>query len=135
MMPAPAQLVVAAALVDGAGRVFVQRRPEEKAMGGLWEFPGGKVEPGETPLTALVRELHEELRIETEEACLAPATFSTGDISGRPLILLLYVCRKWRGTIDPQEAAGTRWVTTTEMFGLAMPPADRPLVAMLDALL
>lgn len=127
--------VVAAALVDSQGRVFVQQRPAGKAMAGLWEFPGGKVEPGESPEAALIRELREELLIETETACLAPATFSTGMIGERPLLLLLYVCRKWRGMIQPQEAAGTRWVTTPQMFALDMPPADRPLVAMLDALL
>lgn len=128
-------IVVAAALIDSDSRVFVQRRPAGKAMGGLWEFPGGKVEPGEAPDSALIRELREELLIETEEACLAPATFSTGMIGDRPLLLLLYVCRKWRGIVQPQEADGTRWVKTAELFSLDMPPADTPLIAMLDALI
>ncbi len=104
-------------------------------MGGLWEFPGGKVEPGEAPEAALIRELREELLIETEAACLAPASFSTGMIGDRPLLLLLYVCRKWSGLITPQEAPASKWVPTHELFSLDMPPADRPLVAMLDALL
>ncbi|WP_443971276.1 (deoxy)nucleoside triphosphate pyrophosphohydrolase [Sphingobium sp. CR28] len=132
---APPQIVVAAALVDGAGRVFIQQRPLHKAMGGLWEFPGGKVEPGEAAEHALVRELREELAIETETACLAPATFSTGTIGERPLLLLLYVCRKWTGQIVAQEAIDTRWLLPHELFAVEMPPADRPLVAMLDALL
>jgi len=127
--------VVAAALVDGQSRVFVQQRPPEKTMGGLWEFPGGKVEPGEAPEAALIRELREELLIETDMACLAPATFSTGTIGDRPLLLLLYVCRKWRGPVTPQEAPQWQWLPTRNLFALDMPPADRPLVAMLDALL
>lgn len=127
--------VVAAALVDERSRVFVQQRPMEKTMGGLWEFPGGKVEPGEAPEAALIRELREELTIETDMACLAPATFSTGMIGDRPLLLLLYVCRKWRGLITPQEAPRSKWMHTHELFSLEMPPADKPLVAMLDALL
>jgi len=128
-------VVVAAALVDAQSRVFVQRRPQGKAMAGLWEFPGGKVEPGEPYEEALIRELREELLIETETACLAPACFSTGQIGERPLLLLLYVCRKWTGIVQPQIADGSKWVRTAEMFSLDMPPADRPLVAMLDALL
>ncbi len=132
---APLQIVVAAALVDGSGRVFIQQRPLHKAMGGLWEFPGGKVEPGEAAEQALVRELREELAIETETACLAPAAFSTGTIGDRPLLLLLYVCRKWKGQIAAQEAIDTRWLLPHELFAVEMPPADRPLVAMLDALL
>lgn len=127
--------VVAAALVDEQARVFVQQRPPEKNMGGLWEFPGGKVERGELPEAALIRELREELLIDTDAACLAPATFSTGMIGDRPLLLLLYVCRKWRGMVTPQEAPQSKWVATRELFSLEMPPADRPLVAILDALL
>ena len=128
-------IVVAAALIDAESRVFVQRRPAGKTMAGLWEFPGGKVEPGEQPEAALIRELREELLIETEEACLAPAAFSTGMIGERHLILLLYVCRKWRGVVQPHEADGSKWVRTNELFVLEMPPADQPLIAILDALI
>jgi len=128
-------LVVAAALVDAQSRVFVQQRPADKSMGGLWEFPGGKVEEGESPEAALIRELREELCIGTEAACLAPATFATGQIGDRPLLLLLYVCRKWTGIVRPTEAQDSRWLRTHELFALDMPPADVPLVAMLDALL
>lgn len=128
-------VVVAAALIDAQGRIFVQQRPPEKNMGGLWEFPGGKLEPGETPEEALIRELREELGIETETACLAPATFATGHVGARPLLLLLYVCRKWRGIVHPTEASDSRWLRSHELFALDMPPADEPLVAVLDALL
>ncbi|BAK66460.1 CTP pyrophosphohydrolase [Sphingobium sp. SYK-6] len=128
-------VVVAAALVDSNTRIFVQQRPPGKAMAGLWEFPGGKVEPGEQPEAALVRELREELAIETETACLAPATFATGMIEDRPLLLLLYVCRKWKGQVVPTEASDSRWLHKQQLFALDMPPADQPLVAMLDALL
>ncbi|HZV17188.1 MAG TPA: (deoxy)nucleoside triphosphate pyrophosphohydrolase [Sphingobium sp.] len=128
-------VVVAAALVDAQSRIFVQQRPMEKNMGGLWEFPGGKVEPGESPEHALIRELDEELGIATETACLAPATFATGQIGERPLLLLLYVCRKWRGMVAPTQAIDSRWLRSHELFALEMPPADQPLVAMLDALL
>ncbi len=134
MQPSPL-LVVAAALIDAQSRIFVQQRPLGKSMGGLWEFPGGKVEPSESPENALIRELREELGIETEAACLAPATFATGEIGDRPLLLLLYVCRKWSGAVHPTEAADSRWLRSHELFALEMPPADQPLVAMLDALI
>lgn len=128
-------IVVAAALIDAQSRIFVQQRPAHKNMGGLWEFPGGKVEPGESPEHALIRELREELTIETETACLAPATFATGQVGERPLLLLLYVCRKWTGQIHLTEAPDGRWLRSHELFSLEMPPADLPLVAMLDALI
>jgi 8-oxo-dGTP diphosphatase len=128
-------IVAACALVDADGRVLITQRPEGKAMAGLWEFPGGKVEPGETPEAALIRELREELAIETETACLAPASFATGMVDQRPLLLLLYVCRKWSGLVNPAEALDSRWLRSHELFALDMPPADLPLVAMLDALL
>lgn len=128
-------VVVAAALIDAQSRIFVQQRPLHKNMGGLWEFPGGKVEAGESPEAALIRELKEELGITTETACLAPASFSTGQIGERPLLLLLYVCRKWTGMVQPTEATASKWLRSHELFALDMPPADEPLIAMLDALL
>jgi 8-oxo-dGTP diphosphatase len=134
--PSPALLlVVAAALVDADGRVLVQRRPEGKPMAGLWEFPGGKVEPGETPEAALIRELAEELGIETWGSCLAPAAFASEALGERHLILLLYVCRKWRGLPRALHGEELRWVRPLELHGLDMPPADRPLIGLLEALL
>lgn len=127
--------VVAVALIDGDGRVLVQQRPEGKPMAGLWEFPGGKLEAGETPEMALVRELKEELGIDTETACVAPATFASEGLGDRHLLLLLYVCRKWRGVPRALEGGALKWVRPIELYGLEMPPADRPLVALLDALL
>ncbi|MBP6030397.1 MAG: (deoxy)nucleoside triphosphate pyrophosphohydrolase [Sphingobium sp.] len=128
-------IVVAAALVDAGGRVLLQQRPEGKAMAGLWEFPGGKVDAGETLQAALVRELEEELGILTHESCLAPATFANGRTEdGQELLLLLYVCRKWTGVPYLRHAAALRWARPTEMFALPMPPADLPMIGVLDAL-
>lgn len=126
--------VAAAALVDADGRVLLQQRPPGKPMAGLWEFPGGKVEPGETPEQALLRELGEELDIATDAACLAPATFASAMVGDRPLLLLLYVCRKWRGVPRAIEASALRWVRPHEMHALAMPPADRPMTGIIEAL-
>jgi 8-oxo-dGTP diphosphatase len=126
--------VVAAALVDGDGRVLLQTRPEGKAMAGLWEFPGGKIEPGETPEAALIRELREELAIDVEAACLAPACFASAPLGDRHLLLLLYVCRKWRGVPEAVEGGALRWVRPVEMHALPMPPADRPLIGLIEAL-
>jgi 8-oxo-dGTP diphosphatase len=127
--------VAAVALIDIDGRVLVQQRPEGKSMAGLWEFPGGKVEPGETPEIALIRELKEELGIDTETACLAPATFASEALGDRHLLLLLYVCRKWKGIPLALEGGALKWIWPRELHGLEMPPADRPLVALLEALL
>jgi 8-oxo-dGTP diphosphatase len=131
----PTMIVVAAALVDRDGRVLLQQRPPGRQMAGLWEFPGGKIEPGERPEAALIRELREELGIETEEACLAPATFASAPLGDRHLLLLLYICRKWQGNPEPIDAAALKWVRPNQMFGLAMPPADIPLIGLLDALI
>jgi len=128
-------LVVAAALIDADGRVLVQQRSAHRSMAGLWEFPGGKVEPGETPEAALVRELREELGIDTESACLAPAGFASEALGSRHLLLLLYVCRKWRGVPAALDAQGLKWVCPRELHGLAMPPADTPLIGLLEALI
>ena len=128
-------LVVAAALIDADGRVLVQQRSAHRSMAGLWECPGGKVEPGETPETALVRELREELGIDTETACLAPAGFASEALGSKHLLLLLYVCRKWRGVPAALDAQGLKWVRPLDLHGLAMPPADSPLIGLLEALI
>ncbi|KQZ65481.1 NTP pyrophosphohydrolase [Sphingopyxis sp. Root1497] len=128
-------IVVAAALVDRDGRVLVQQRPEGTAMAGLWEFPGGKIEPGETPEAALIRELDEELGIVVDHACLAPACFASEPLGDRHLLLLVYALRKWQGVPVAQHATALRWVRPVELYGLDMPPADRPLIGLLDALL
>lgn len=127
--------VVAAALVDGAGRVLLQRRAPGRAMAGLWEFPGGKVEADELPEAALVRELSEELGIEVDPAALSPACFASAAVGDRHMILLLYLCREWRGTPQPLDASALQWILPAGMAGLAMPPADIPLIALLDTLL
>ncbi|HET6538219.1 MAG TPA: (deoxy)nucleoside triphosphate pyrophosphohydrolase [Sphingopyxis sp.] len=133
-LPVNYLVVTAAALVDGDGRILVQQRPAGGSMAGLWEFPGGKMEHGETPETALIRELHEELGIDVEQACLAPACFASDKVGEKHLLLLLYVCRKWRGTPTAHHAEALRWVRPVEMYGLDMPPADIPLIGLIEAL-
>ena len=128
-------IVVAAAMVDRDGRVLVQQRPEGTAMAGLWEFPGGKLEPGETPEAALIRELAEELGIEVDHGCLAPACFASEPLGERHLLLLVYALRKWKGVPEARHATALRWVRPVELYGLDMPPADRPLIGLLEALL
>jgi len=127
--------VVAAALVDGDGRVLLQQRAPGRAMAGLWEFPGGKVEDGELPEAALVRELHEELGIEVAAADLLPACFASAPLGERHMILLLYLCHRWRGEPRPLDANALRWETPAAMRTLAMPPADEPLVDLLETLM
>lgn len=127
--------MVACALIDVDGRVLVARRPEGRPMAGLWEFPGGKVRPGESPEAALVRELEEELGIRTHESCLAPFTFASHAYPDFHLLMPLYVCRVFEGTPRPREGQELRWVRAAELAQLPMPPADRPLVAMLRELL
>ena len=131
----PRLLVSAAALVDADGRVLLAQRPEGKSMAGLWEFPGGKVEEGETPEAALVRELAEELAIDTAESCLAPIAFSSHEYDGFHLVLLLYACRKWKGEPRPVEGNALAWVRPNRLRDYPMPPADAPLVAILRDLL
>jgi len=128
-------IVVAAALVDREGRILLQQRAPHRSMAGLWEFPGGKVEDGETPEAALIRELKEELGIDADAACLAPATFASQPVAGEHMLLLLYTCRKWRGIPQALDASALTWVRPQEMFGLPMPPADIPLIGLLDALI
>jgi 8-oxo-dGTP diphosphatase len=126
-------LVTAAALIDRDGRVLVQQRAQGP-LAGLWEFPGGKIEPGETPATALIRELREELGVDVEAACLAPAAFASEPLGERHLLLLLHVCRKWRGVPQPLEAADIRWVRPVELHAFPMPAPDVPLIGLLEAL-
>jgi 8-oxo-dGTP diphosphatase len=128
-------LVAAAALIDADGRVLITRRPEGKPMAGLWEFPGGKVEPGETPEKTLIRELKEELDIDTSASCLAPLTFASHGYPEFHLLMPLYVCRKWQGIVRPTEGQATKWVRARDLRGYAMPPADLPLIAPLIELL
>lgn len=128
-------LVVAVALIDADGRVLLQRRPPGKSLPDMWEFPGGKVEQGETPEAALVRELDEELGIRTHESCLAPASFASEPLDGRHMLLLLYVCRKWEGVPEARHATALQWVRPAHMYALDMPPADLPLIGLLDALI
>lgn len=131
----PTMIVVAAALVDNQRRVLLQQRSPDRSMAGLWEFPGGKLEDSELPEAALVRELHEELGIETEAGSLIPAAFASAPLGERHMLLLLYICREWRGEPRPLDASGLQWLKPSEMRGLAMPPADQPLIGLLDALI
>ncbi|MEQ6202891.1 (deoxy)nucleoside triphosphate pyrophosphohydrolase [Sulfitobacter sp. HNIBRBA2951] len=128
-------LVSAVALVDIDGRVLLAQRPEGKSMAGLWEFPGGKVEAGETPEAALIRELQEELGIDTWASCLAPLTFASHAYEDFHLMMPLFACRKWGGTPRPKEGQTLKWVKPTQMAEYPMPAADIPLVAMLRDLL
>ena len=131
----PLLFVVAAALVDRQGRVLVQQRPPGKMMGGLWEFPGGKVEPGEAPEAALVRELAEELGITVAAEALSPLTFASEALADRHLLLLLYLCRAWEGLPQALDATAIAWHVPGDLRALAMPPADLPFVAVLEAAL
>ena len=124
-------LVSAVALFDADGRVLLTQRPEGKHMAGLWEFPGGKVEPGELPEAALTREIREELGVEICERCAAPLTFVSHQYENFHLLMMLYVCRKWEGIPQPLEGQALAWKFPREMTGMPMPPADLPLVAAL----
>ncbi|MGV8839860.1 MAG: (deoxy)nucleoside triphosphate pyrophosphohydrolase [Bauldia sp.] len=128
-------LVVCGALVDADGRVLICQRPEGKTLSGLWEFPGGKVERDETPEAALVRELREELGIETGARCLSPLSFASHDYGDFHLLMPLYLCRKWEGIPMPQEGQAVKWVWPKNLADYPMPPADKPLLAALTDLL
>jgi 8-oxo-dGTP diphosphatase len=128
-------LVVACALVDADGRVLLAQRPEGKQLAGLWEFPGGKVETGETPEQCLVRELHEEIGIETEIPCLAPLTFASHSYDDFHLLMPLFVCRRFKGIAQPKEGQTLKWVWPRQMRDYPMPPADAPLIPFLIDLL
>jgi 8-oxo-dGTP diphosphatase len=131
----PTVLVVAAALIDTDGRVLIAQRPEGKAFAGLWEFPGGKIEPGERPEQALIRELREELGIEVSAACLAPFVFTSHAYDSFHLLMPLYLLRRWSGTVQRREHAALKWVKPNQLSDYPMPPADEPLVAWLRDLL
>ena len=128
-------LVVACALVDADKRVLIAQRPEGKALAGLWEFPGGKVDAGERPEAALIRELKEELGITVEEPCLAPLTFASHAYDDFHLLMPLYVCRKWEGVVVAREGQQLAWVRANKLRDYPMPPADIPLIAHLTDLL
>jgi 8-oxo-dGTP diphosphatase len=124
-------LVSAVALIDIDGRVLLAQRPEGKAMAGLWEFPGGKVEVGETPEAALIRELQEELGIDTHASCLAPLAFASHSYPEFHLLMPLFACRRWEGSVMPREGQRLAWVRPVEMRSYPMPPADEPLIPIL----
>ena len=127
--------VAACALIDADGRVLLAQRPEGKSMAGLWEFPGGKIEAGETPEQSLIRELNEELGIAVKEACLAPLTFASHSYADFHLLMPLYVCRRWDGTVTAREGQQLAWVRPNRLRDYPMPPADIPLIPHLTALL
>ena len=136
--PAPGLLTVlvsAVVLVDADGRVLLAQRPEGKSMAGLWEFPGGKVEAGETPEAALIREIGEELAIDTAESCLAPLSFVSHAYDDFQLLMLVYVCRKWKGTPQPVDGGELIWARAARLRDYDMPPADLPLIAVIQDLL
>ncbi|MEM7742486.1 MAG: (deoxy)nucleoside triphosphate pyrophosphohydrolase [Pseudomonadota bacterium] len=124
-------LVAAVALIDPDGRVLLAQRPEGKSMAGLWEFPGGKVEPTETPEACLIRELQEELGIDTWESCLAPLTFASHSYDDFHLLMPLYACRKWEGIVQGREGQALDWVTPVRLRDYPMPAADLPLIPVL----
>ncbi len=128
-------LVVAVALLDADGRVLIAQRPEGKQLAGLWEFPGGKLEPGERPEDTLIRELHEELGITVREPCLAPLTFASHAYDRFHLLMPLYVCRRWEGFVEAREGQALKWVRPRDLRVYPMPPADAPLIpALIDLL-
>jgi len=128
-------LVAACALIDADGRVLIAERPPGKSMAGLWEFPGGKVDPGERPEDALIRELKEELGIVVNEACLAPLTFASHSYEDFHLLMPLYVCRRWEGMVTAREGQKLAWVRPNRLRDYPMPPADVPLISHLTTLL
>ncbi|MBB3915637.1 8-oxo-dGTP diphosphatase MutT [Rhizobium fabae] len=128
-------LVAACALIDADGRILLAQRPEGKSLAGLWEFPGGKVEPGETPEETLVRELEEELGIRTKIACLAPLTFASHSYETFHLLMPLYICRRYEGIAEGREGQALKWVRPQALRDYPMPPADEPLIPMLQDLL
>ena len=135
LKPVRLLLVAACALIDAEGRVLLAQRPSGKSMAGLWEFPGGKVDPGESPEASLIRELNEELGIVVQESCLAPLSFASHRYADFHLLMPLYVCRRWEGIVRAREAQKLAWVRPGRLRDYPMPPADAPLIAHLTALL
>ena len=128
-------LVVAVALIDSDNRILIAQRPEGKQLAGLWEFPGGKLDPNERPEQALIRELREELGIEVKDSCLAPLTFASYAYEEFHLLMPLYVCRRWEGVVRPLEGQALKWVHARDLRHYPMPPADEPLIpALIDLL-
>lgn len=128
-------LVSAVALIDADGRVLLAQRPEGKSMAGLWEFPGGKLKAGESPEAALIRELHEELGIDTWTSCLAPLSFASHSYEDFHLLMPVFACRKWQGVVRPMEGQVLKWVRVGDLRDYPMPPADKPLIPVLRDLL
>ncbi len=128
-------LVAACALIDADGRVLIAQRPQGKSMAGLWEFPGGKIEPGERPEQCLIRELKEELGIAVKEECLAPLTFASHSYPDFHLLMPLYICRRWEGIVAAREQQTLKWVRPGELKNYPMPPADEPLISHLTTLI
>jgi 8-oxo-dGTP diphosphatase len=135
LAPIKVVLVAACALLDADGRVLIAQRPPGRSMAGLWEFPGGKIEPGERPEQTLIRELNEELGIVVTEPCLAPLTFASHAYPEFHLLMPLFVCRRWTGTPKPLEGQALKWVKPNALRDFPMPPADLPLISHLMALL
>jgi 8-oxo-dGTP diphosphatase len=133
--PLKTVLVVAVAMIDVDGRVLIAKRPAGKQLAGMWEFPGGKVEPGERPEAALIRELREELGVEVSESCLAPFVFASHAYDSFHLLMPLYLCRRWSGTVVAREHEALAWVKPNKLSDYPMPPADEPLVAWLRDLI
>jgi 8-oxo-dGTP diphosphatase len=131
----PLILVSAVALVDADGRILLAQRPAHKSMGGLWEFPGGKIEAGESPEAALIRELQEELDINTSESCIAPLSFASHAYDDFHLLMMLFVCRRWHGQPRPVEGGTLKWVKPNQLRDYPMPPADIPLISVIQDLL
>ena len=129
--PVKLLLVAAVIMIDIDGRILLAQRPEGKSMAGLWEFPGGKVEPGETPERALIRELNEELNIDVTEACLAPFVFASHTYEDFHLLMPMFLCRRWDGILTAQEGQSLKWVKIQDLSKYPMPPADEPLIAMI----